>query len=256
MAEPLTVRRLIEGIYNGQIRIPAFQRDFVWEPDRIALFIDSLYKEYPFGSLLFWRAREKLTHERKLGPYELPELRDDYPIDYVLDGQQRVTSIFASFQTELPRPAPEEWTEVYFDYVADPDPQDTSFFALPDSEATPDRYFPVRVLFNTTEYRKATEALDPDAIRRIDDLQARIKEALLPVEVLTTDDRATVAIVFERINHMGVPLDTLQLLTAWTWSEDFDLQQRFELLREDLDEHGFADVGEDTSLVLRWAQRS
>jgi len=49
----------------------------------------------------------------------------------------------------------------------------------------------------------------------------------------------------------GVPLDTLQLLTAWTWSEDFDLQNRFEELRETLEEHGFAGVGEDTNLVLR-----
>ena len=49
----------------------------------------------------------------------------------------------------------------------------------------------------------------------------------------------------------GFPLDTLQLLTAWTWSDDFDLQQRFDDLRESLQDHGFAGVGEDTSLVLR-----
>jgi hypothetical protein len=80
---------------------------------------------------------------------------------------------------------------------------------------------------------------------------SRIKEALIPVEVLRTDDRTKVAIVFERINRQGVPLDTLQLLTAWTWSDDFDLQQRFEELREALEDHGFAGVGENTSLVLR-----
>ena len=51
--EPMTIRKLVEGILNGQIRIPAFQREFVWEPDRVALFIDSIYKDYPFGSLLF-----------------------------------------------------------------------------------------------------------------------------------------------------------------------------------------------------------
>lgn len=120
--EPITIRTLIEAVYKGQVRIPAFQREFVWEPDRIALFVDSIYKQYPFGSLLFWRAKELLKHERKLGPYELSDLADDYPIDYVLDGQQRVTSIFASFQTELTRPPAEEWTEIYFDYRAAPDP--------------------------------------------------------------------------------------------------------------------------------------
>src|ERR1044072_998177 len=249
--EPMTIRKLVEGILNGQIRIPAFQREFVWEPDRVALFIDSIYKEYPFGSLLFWRAKELLKHERQLGPYELPALQEDYPIDYVLDGQQRVTSIFASFQTELPRPQADRWINIYFDYRAKADPQDSSFFALADDEAYPDRFLPVRVLFDSAEYRKATENVDADLLPHIDDLQSRIKEALIPVELLRTDDRAKVAIVFERINHQGVPLDTLQLLTAWTWSEDFDLQQRFEDLREALEDHGFAGVGEDTSLVLR-----
>jgi len=247
----MTIRRLIEGIANGQIRIPAFQREFVWEPERVALFIDSIYKEYPFGSLLFWRAKELLKHERQLGPYQLPSLRDDYPIDYVLDGQQRVTSIFAAFQTELPRPANGDWTDIYFDYRAPEDPQDPSFFALSEREADPDRFFPVRVLFDSTEYRLATEKVDKALVGDIDRLQSRIKEALIPVELLRTEDRAKVAIVFERINHQGVPLDTLQLLTAWTWSDDFDLQQRFEDLRESLEEHGFAGVGEDTSLVLR-----
>jgi hypothetical protein len=137
------------------------------------------------------------------------------------------------------------------DYRTTPDPQDSSFFALSKDEADPDQFFPVRVLFDSAEYRKATENVDPDLVPHVDDLQSRIKEALIPIELLRTDDRAKVAIVFERINHQGVPLDTLQLLTAWTWSEDFDLQQRFEDLREALEDHGFAGVGEDTSLVLR-----
>lgn len=247
----LTIRELNTGIYNGQTRIPAFQRDFVWEPDRVALFIDSLYKGYPFGTLLFWRAKELLVHERALGPYKLPDLKDDYPIDYVLDGQQRVTSIFASFQTELTRPLEGEWTDIYFDFRATPDPQDPVFYALDEEEADSDRYFPVAVLFDSVRYREATETLPKDIVPIVDDLQSRIKEARIPVEILQTDDRAKVAIVFERINHQGVPLDTLQLLTAWTWSEDFDLQQKFEDLREELDGYGFAGVGEDTSLVLR-----
>jgi hypothetical protein len=249
--ESYPIRRIVDEVLAGQIRIPAFQRDFVWEPDRVALFIDSLYKDYPFGSLLFWRARELLVHERNLGPYALPELREDYPIDYVLDGQQRITSIFACFQTDLPRPDDSEWIDIYFDYQRPVDPQDSNFFALPTDQADPTRFFPVAVLFDTTAYRAATQHLSTATVEKIDNLQSRLKEALIPIELMRTDDRAKVAIVFERINHQGVPLDTLQLLTAWTWSDDFDLQERFEQLREMLEEHGFAGVGDDTSLVLR-----
>jgi hypothetical protein len=251
--EPLTlpIRKLIEAVQAGQVRVPAFQRAFVWEPERVAQFIDSIYKQYPFGSLLFWRAHEPLESERDLGPYKLPVPGADYPIDYVLDGQQRVTSIFATFQTDLPRPAETDWMDIYFDYRSDVDPQDSSFFALAAKDADPDRFFPMSVLFDSVNYREATSRVDAQFVPIIDDLQSRIKETLLPIQLLRTDDRATVAIVFERINHQGVPLDTLQLLTAWTWSDDFDLQQRFDDLREALDEHGFAAVGEDTSLVLR-----
>ncbi|MDZ4347828.1 MAG: hypothetical protein U1E51_35925, partial [Candidatus Binatia bacterium] len=86
---------------------------------------------------------------------------------------------------------------------------------------------------------------------RVDGMQERFKEARIPYELLTTEDRAKVAIVFERINRMGVPLDTFQLLTAWTWSEEFDLQHEFDELREDLAPFGFAGVGEDSNLLLR-----
>jgi len=82
-------------------------------------------------------------------------------------------------------------------------------------------------------------------------MQARFKEARIPYQLLSTEDRAKVAIVFERVSRMGVPLDTLQLLTAWTWSEDFDLQHAFDELREELEPFGFAEIGEDSNLLLR-----
>ncbi|ARO88034.1 DUF262 domain-containing protein [Nitrosospira lacus] len=83
------------------MRIPAFQRGFVWEPDRVAYLMDGIYKGFPFGSLLFWRTKEELKTERDLGPFKLPPPVEDYPVDYVLHGQQRITSIFGVFQTEL-----------------------------------------------------------------------------------------------------------------------------------------------------------
>ena len=58
--DTITIREILDQILRGQIRIPAFQRGFVWEPDRVAYLMDSIYKRYPFGSLLFWRTREQL----------------------------------------------------------------------------------------------------------------------------------------------------------------------------------------------------
>ena len=93
----ITIRQLLQRITDGEIRIPAFQREFVWEPDRVQFLMDSIFKGYPIGTVLFWRTKEKLSYDRDLGPFTLPEPKKEYPIDYVLDGQQRLTSIFSTF---------------------------------------------------------------------------------------------------------------------------------------------------------------
>lgn len=251
--ETLTVREVVESIDAGQIRIPAFQRGFVWEPERVAQFIDSLYKGYPFGSLLFWRTNEQLKSERTLGPFQLPDPKAEFPIDYVLDGQQRITSVYATFQTSQPGSNDPAWTDIFFDYSLAEDAQEPQFFALTPAEVDSNRHFPIRVLFDTVAYRKATKPLDDQLAIRIDNMQARFKEARLPVEMFRTDDKATVAVIFERINRQGVPLDTLQLLSAWTWSEEFQLQAQFEELIDELESKEF-DVGIlDENLLLRCA---
>ena len=55
--EGLTIRKIIEKFSNGEIRIPSFQRGFVWDSEAIAFFIDSLFKGYPVGAILLWRTR-------------------------------------------------------------------------------------------------------------------------------------------------------------------------------------------------------
>ncbi|MFO1533935.1 MAG: DUF262 domain-containing protein, partial [Thermoplasmatota archaeon] len=52
-----SIRQLVEAVSKGQIRVPAFQRGFVWSDERIAYLMDSIYKGYPIGSLLFWRTK-------------------------------------------------------------------------------------------------------------------------------------------------------------------------------------------------------
>jgi hypothetical protein len=248
----LSIREVLEQVHRGQIRIPAFQRGFVWEPERVAYLMDSIYKKYPFGSLLFWRTREKLKCDRNLGPFELPEPKADYPIDYVLDGQQRVTSIYGVFQSDVPAPeADEHWLPIYYDLTAEPTAQESQFVALPPDKVDPDKHFALSTLFNTVAYRKANEGRGDKVVEKIDRMQEIFKEVKIPVQTSDTEDKATVAIIFERINRQGVELDTLQLLSAWTWSEEFQLQDQFAELADELMPFGFEEVGADTNLLLR-----
>jgi hypothetical protein len=93
-----------------------------------------IYKGYPFGTAILWRTREQLKSDRHLGPFPLPDCDPDYPLDYVLDGQQRITSIFGVFQTDVAPIGDDSWTKIYFDLQAADDVQETQFFALADDK--------------------------------------------------------------------------------------------------------------------------
>lgn len=250
MSEALTIRKLIDRVTSGDIRIPAFQRDFVWEADQVAFLLDSIYKKFPIGTVIFWKTDNRLTSEKDLGRFTLPEPRRDYPVNYVLDGQQRITSLFSVFQTEL-TPNKGKWVDIYFDLKAIENIQESIFLALENSEVDSSRHFPVNVLFDTVEYRKATASLDDELVRKVDILQERFKEYIIPNETFVSDDRNNVAIVFERINRAGTELNVFQLLSAWSWSEDFDLTEKFEELQNDIIEHEYDELCKDQDLQLR-----
>ena len=61
-----SIRDIVTRVKDGIIRIPNFQRGFVWDSDTVAFFMDSIYKSYPFGTVQLWRTREKLKTEKKI----------------------------------------------------------------------------------------------------------------------------------------------------------------------------------------------
>ena len=178
-----SIRNIINKIQSGEIRIPSFQRDYVWGYDDVAFLIDSLYKGFPIGSVLFWRTNERLHTEKQLGNYILPEPQKNYPIDYVLDGQQRLTSLFSIFQTEL---SPEYTNDMGIYFIIDEldTIQKSRFVPLTKEDAEPKKYFPISVLFDSVLYRKATELYDDNIKIKLDKLQETFKEIKIPYELL------------------------------------------------------------------------
>ena len=98
---------------------------------------------------------------------------------------------------------------------------------------------------------KATENLPDNVVIEIDELLSVFQETVIPVQLMETDDKGNVAIVFERINRAGVPLDSFQLLTAWSWSTDFDLQDKLDELSAELSEYGFEGLAENQDLLMK-----
>ena len=253
MSEPMQIDNLIKRVLSGQVRIPGFQRGYVWDPQRAALLMDTIFKGYPYGTILMWRSSERLLTEKQLGGFVLPEPSKGYPLDYVLDGQQRITSIFRTFQTSVTAPEedPELWLPIYYDFEAVADVQESQFVALLEADVDPERHFPLSSFFDPVVFANQYSLLADDRKREIAQVQSKFSGTLIPVQTFETDDRASVAIVFERVNRMGIELNIFQLLTAWTWSEEFDLPQKFVDLGEELEEYGFHGVGSDSELMMR-----
>lgn len=242
------VKHIINDLERGRIRIPSFQRGFVWDAERVSHFIDSIYKGFPFGSVLLWRTKNPLRTERNLGPYKLPNNDPEYPIDYALDGQQRITSIFGIFQNSLEAEVNQEtsWTNLFFElnskesvpfrYLDDPNIYDKN------------KYFPLKYVFDSPRYRQITRNLDEELVKQIDNLVDRFTQATIPIERFETEERKYVATVFERINKQKVDLGTFDLLSVWNWSEEFDLKEKFQQISEELEQFGFKDIDDDLLL--------
>jgi uncharacterized protein with ParB-like and HNH nuclease domain len=107
----MSFKTVIDKIGKNEIYLPAIQRKFVWDHEQIASFFDSIMRDYPIGTFLFWfiEGEKKndytfykfLTnyHERDRFLNEIapkPELKDR--IIGVLDGQQRLSSIYIAMQ--------------------------------------------------------------------------------------------------------------------------------------------------------------
>ena len=124
--QSLTFSSLMSDIEKGNIKIPQFQRDFVWSKDKSAKLLDSIVKGYPIGTFILWKTKEELRALRNLGGIKLPRTPKGDFIQYVIDGQQRLTTMFASLKgLKIKREYYEEdYSEFYVDLDADPDLRD------------------------------------------------------------------------------------------------------------------------------------
>lgn len=102
--EPLRLKDFFEDIKESRYLLPAIQRDYVWKEEQIYSFLDSLMREYPVGAMLFWKKPKgglytfirDYTTKKKPEPASFTEKKNaEYA---VLDGQQRLTSLYIAFR--------------------------------------------------------------------------------------------------------------------------------------------------------------
>lgn len=238
------IDKLVRQITEGDIKVPAFQRGFAWDQDQITKLLDSIYWNYPIGSILLWHTSEKLKSSRNIGGLKLPDRGETYPVNYVLDGQQRLSSIYAVFCFNR------EFEEDNGDYQGDPKAFEIAFrfddeSFIPLSATVPNvPYIELKCLLDTEAFFDALENMNPENRKLAKDLHSRINNYEVPVITISKRTKTEVGLIFERINSTGTKLTTLDLLVAWTWSEDFHLKEEFSSLRSVLESKGFGDLGD------------
>ncbi|CAN5147865.1 DUF262 domain-containing protein [soil metagenome] len=236
------IRDLTAKIRGGEMKVPKFQRPFVWTEDQALALLDSLRRNYPIGSLLLWRTSDRLKTERDLGLFQLPSVDDMSPTEYVLDGQQRVTVLYSVFGALDEEPG--------FKAAFDLRTQD---FVVKSETETTSHQFPLRWLYQTTpllNFRTGIQEL-PDAAElqnRFDSLVNVLTGYQIPVVTLRDLTLEEVGPIFERINSSGTPLSIFDLMVAATWSDGFDLNDKVDEITVALQPKNYGDIKGNTVL--------
>jgi hypothetical protein len=90
-ATAFSIEDLLDRVRRGEIRVPEFQRSLQWKAKDISELLDSVYRGYPIGTLLFWK-REAPAASVRFGPVTIDAPQSSQAL-WVVDGQQRTTSL-------------------------------------------------------------------------------------------------------------------------------------------------------------------
>ncbi len=274
----------LENLRRGQYQIPTFQRDVVWDRDRVKRLWDSIYRFYPLGSILVWRTDTKRHNHRDIGGYVLPNESAQSEFQYLLDGQQRTTALLTSIYGGLIKGQDNRNPQLYVDLT------------IQQSEEPEDESWRSRFLFwdeiddRNGELLRNTgrrKNLDEGLIVKLEDiahhyhtLEQHLEESghsyrdlsraqlrrfrqvldnyklsfieLRGIEVLE------VCQIFERINQAGQPLSMFDIVVAKTFRQERDgkkgfyLRGLFEDFRHGLERKGsrYASVDDMTLLQI------
>lgn len=253
---------LLTEIETGQIKIPQFQRQFVWDIAASAKLIDSILKGYPIGTFIFWRTNERLRVIRNIGNIKLEEPKDGEYVNYVLDGQQRITSIFAALKGEIierENKKQEDFSNIFIDLNAEPS-DDIVIFDFQGKK----EYTFIKLTELMYEKGKVIYNKYPEEYHDIIDKYKEIIQSYLFRGVNLKDAGIDIATqVFTRLNEGGKALSLFEIMVAKTYhifqadpndedseEEVFDLFEKYEELKAELASSHYDNIPSATVLQV------
>lgn len=257
--EILLMEEVLRPLADGELRVPRFQRPFVWRPQQILDLFDSIERGYPIGSLLFWESYERYTTFDAIGGLPLPAPEPDRPVLYVLDGHQRLSALYGTLQrpADARRSAEQhDWMWWPYRVLGEKAEGPNRYRYWKSGEPAPRHYLPLRATLRTRDFLAFSreligdppEGLDPDRLIREAELVAqRIKSYRVAVVRLVGGDLSDAVEVFSRVNSTGQAMRPAQMVSALTYQADGQqsLADRLDTMVEQVADTGFGEVSSD-----------
>lgn len=257
----ISVQEFISSIDKGEYVIPHFQRDFDWEPNMVSALFNSMLHESYAGTVLLWLLGDP---ERELKMWEplWGAKKSDRPIKAVLDGQQRLSSLYYALYAPAKKfPNRDSYYYFFIDlkqmildneeeniiYKFYSKPKDMSSFKNDKEDLIQKNLFPVCLLSDQEflknkktgyaswikDYVKSIDYLSPEDKPTELDVSERIKSILsfsFLTETLEGKEVKEVCTIFANINSKGLKLDIFDLINAFLFPHSIELRIQWENL--------------------------
>ena len=239
MHEVKTIQVLLEEIDRNELLLPEFQRGYVWNRNQVRALMQSLYRGLPSGHLLVWSTY-------KPSPVRGGSPRPDGHSLLLLDGQQRLTTLYVLFRGRPPRFY--EGESLSFDLFFNVQTEEFRFWSKSQMASNP-IWISVPDLLKETlvsrlgrldEFDEDRRALIQNNLARLSRLD-QVRAYSYTVDKVSGDDYGVneVVEVFNRLNKAGTTLTKSDLALAHVcsiWPEARAEMRRF---RDDLRKRGF-----------------
>lgn len=241
-----SMTKILDDLRQGIIQVPQFQREFVWERSNIRELFDSIKNNYPIGSILLWKPRErKEWKSKKMGSYTLPTVEGSQI--FVLDGYQRLSSLFGCLTN--PNKAGLEYDENlysdFFELYYDLD--DESFIYMGGRTPKPWQV-PVYILMSTMDFRQySRKTIEPNVdenrlehyLDRADAFSRSLVDYKIAVIEVTNAELDDAVEIFSRINSKGTEISPDWMVNALSYNDNFSFALEIDNLQMRLRKYNF-----------------
>ena len=258
---------ILKDVHSGKIQLPDFQRGWIWDDNRIKGILASVAKSFPIGAIMLLEAgNENIRFKTK--PVEGVKLSNNVKPDLlILDGQQRITSLYQAIVTNEVVTTRDDKKQVI-----------KRWYYIDMRKAMDDNYDLEEAIISIGEKKKITEDFGRRIVLDLSEKEFEFENLMYPVcmideystwrrefneywqydreksmfwdkfetTIINSFDKYMVPVitmkkenpkeavcqVFEKVNTGGVPLTVFELLTATFAADDFDLKTDWQKIRE------------------------